>query len=173
MREKDISRHSRAEQKTGKTRGTADTDQDLFTKEQEVNNLHRRTMDVLLAAQGLTPPQFIALILLREVDRPCKMSELSRKTFMSPAVMTGLMSRLIARGVAKRSDDARDRRLVLITITARGRAMLSHIDESLQHLSRRFSALIPDSDKAAALRVLNKYTEFLEAELKLMTGKVT
>ena len=167
--DKDLSRGSQAEQETVQSK--ANTDQDLFTREQEVNNLHHRAMDLLLAAEGLTPPQFVALIRLREIDRPCKMSELSRATFMSPAVMTGLMGRLIKRGLVKRNFDERDRRLVLITITARGRAAISHIDERLRHLSRRFSELISESDKVVALRVLDKYVEFLGEELKLLKGK--
>jgi DNA-binding MarR family transcriptional regulator len=148
-----------------------DAGRDLFSKEQEVNNLYHRTMEVLLAEESLTPPKFMTLSRLHEIDRACKMSELAGLIFMSPAVMTGIVDRLVNLGMMKRNFNDRDRRVVLLTITERGKSALSRIHERLRDMAKRFSECISASDREAAVRVRRRYAEFLTEELKSLEAK--
>jgi DNA-binding MarR family transcriptional regulator len=150
--------------------GMTDLYDDFFSAEQEVNNLFRQTMDALLAAEKLTPPQFISVERLREMNRPCKMSELAESTLMSPAAMTGVVDRLADLDLVKRGFDKGDRRVILLTLTARGQQVLSRVDGKLQRLAKRFAANVSRADLDAAVRVRRKYAEFLHEALKFPQG---
>ncbi len=145
--------------------------EDFFAVEQEVNNVFHRMIDVLLAAEKLTPPQFICIERLREMNRPCKMSELADSIFMNPAVMTGVVDRLTDLDFIRRNLDESDRRVILLTLTAQGLRVLSRVDGKLRILARRFTALIPRADLDATVRVRRKYAEFLREELKSLKEK--
>jgi DNA-binding MarR family transcriptional regulator len=144
---------------------------DMVNTEQQANNLHHRAMAVLLAEESPTPPQFMTFGRLHEIDRACKMSELGALLFTSPAVMTGIVDRLVNLGMMKRNSDDRDTRVVLLTITERGESAFSRIHERLQGMAKRFSECISASDQEAAMRVRRKYTEFLTEELRSLGAK--
>ena len=165
------SQGSKVKGKMAKTHGKLDASGDMFSEEQQVNDLYHRTMDVLLAEESFTPPQFIALSRLREIDRACKMSELASLIFTSPTVMTGIVDRLVNLGMMKRNFDDRDRRVVLLTITELGKSAISSIHERLRDMAKRFSGCISASDREASVRVRRKYTEFLTEELRSLEAK--
>jgi DNA-binding MarR family transcriptional regulator len=165
------SRGSKVKGKMAKTHRKLDAGGDVVRTEQQVNNLHHRTMAVLLAEESLTPPQFMTLSRLHEIDRACKMSELAGLIFMSPAVMTSIVDRLVNLGMMKRNFDDRDRRVVLLTITERGESALSRIYERLRDMTNRFSVCISATDWEAAMHVGRKYAEFLTEELKSLEVK--
>lgn len=146
--------------------------EDFFTVEQEVNNILHRVLDVFLSTEKLTPPQFICIERLYEMNRPCKMSELADSILMRPAVMTGVVDRLSALDFVKRGFDETDRRIILLTLTARGLQALSRVNEKLRMLARRFTARVSKEDLEAAVRVRKKYAEFLSKELKSPQAKI-
>ncbi len=163
MKEKD---HHRVGAGPGQsTPGEPGPYEDFFTAQREIGLLYRLTMDSLLAAEGLTPPQFIAVSELRRLGRASKISELGRMVFMSPAVMTGMVDRLIRRRLVRRNFDDRDRRVILLTLTERGSAALSRIDERLREVARRFERRISTSERTVTLRVLRRYADFLHERL--------
>jgi len=143
----------------------------FFTVEQEVGNLFRRMLDVLLAEEKLTPPQFICIERLRMMNRPCKMSELADSVFMTPAVMTGVVDRLGDLGLVKRNADPTDRRIALLTLTARGLQALSRVEAEMATVADRFTARISTADIEVAVRVRKEYAEFLREELKSLKAR--
>lgn len=73
---------------------------------------------------GLTPSQFSALAVI--ADRgPLTLGTLAELESVAPPSITKLVAKLVADGLVVRSADARDRRIVHISVTARGAALMS------------------------------------------------
>ena len=73
-----------------------------------------------LAELKITLAQFQALSLLAE-KKGCIMSELARGMSQSFSATTGIVDRLIRDGLARRERDKKDRRVVRVFITSKGK----------------------------------------------------
>lgn len=73
-----------------------------------------------LAELKITLAQFQALSLLAE-KKGCIMSELARGMSQSFSTTTGIVDRLIRDGLARRERDKKDRRVVRVFITSKGK----------------------------------------------------
>ena len=73
-----------------------------------------------LAELKITLAQFQALSLLAE-KKGCIMSELTRGMSQSFSATTGIVDRLIRDGLARRKRDKKDRRVVWVIITSKGK----------------------------------------------------
>jgi MarR family transcriptional regulator, lower aerobic nicotinate degradation pathway regulator len=101
-----------------------------YTLEHQVGHLLRRAhqrhttifQDGIGDAQ-LTPTQFAALAKIRDVGQ-ISQNQLGRLTAMDPATIQGVVQRLAARGLLDRTPDQDDRRLMLLRLTAKGRAVV-------------------------------------------------
>ena len=85
---------------------------------------HQRATEVFNAVMGrfaVTPTQFAALAKLDDLGSVSQ-NQLGRLTRMDPATVSGVVGRLIARGLVRQSADAHDARLVLLALTPPGRA---------------------------------------------------
>lgn len=85
-----------------------------------------RAMDAvyrdLLEELDLSYPQYLVMSLLWEQD--CQRTgELSRQIAVDPSTMSPLLRRLQDRGLVQRRRDGSDERVVLVELTAAGRAM--------------------------------------------------
>jgi DNA-binding MarR family transcriptional regulator len=76
----------------------------------------------LLAALGLTYPQYLALLALWERDG-LQVSELGARLFLDSGTLTPLLKRLEAAGLVRRQRSSDDERRVHIHLTASGRAL--------------------------------------------------
>ena len=77
---------------------------------------------------GLTLPQFDVLAeLTRSVDDGFTFVELSRLLLVTSGNLTGIVDRLEADGLVRREADGRDRRLVRIVLTRKGRLLTEEI----------------------------------------------
>jgi DNA-binding MarR family transcriptional regulator len=76
---------------------------------------------------GLSPSQFNVLNLLSDNPQGCSQIELGRLLITHRSNMTGLVDRLVRRGLVARRDSAEDRRAYRIVLTQAGRKMLNHI----------------------------------------------
>ncbi len=107
----------------------------------------RRQAASALEPLGLELFEYDVLSALRRQGAPFALSAtaLARETGLSPGAMTNRVDRLAARGLVKRRRHKRDRRTVIVSLTARGRkaiddaiqARLHAADESLGALSAR------------------------------------
>lgn len=96
---------------------------------------------------GLELFEYDVLSALRRQGEPFALpaTALARETGLSPGAMTNRVDGLVARGLVKRRRDKRDRRTVIVSLTAKGRraiddaihARLQAADESLGALSVR------------------------------------
>ncbi len=82
---------------------------------------------------GLTGPQLWVVKLLEETSS-MKVSDLARRTYLHPATMVGLLDRLEAKGLVKRTRSEKDRRVVHIDLTEQGQELVKNSPEVVQNL---------------------------------------
>lgn len=82
---------------------------------------------------GLTGSQLWVIKIL-DATSPIKVTDLARRMYLHPATMVGLLDRLEAKGMVQRTRSDRDRRVVHIVITDRGRELVRNSPEISQGL---------------------------------------
>jgi DNA-binding MarR family transcriptional regulator len=118
-----------------------------------------RARTAAFAAHGLQAWEFDVLSALRRQGPPYQLSPgaLLRATLVTSGTMTNRIDRLADAGLVRRSPDPQDKRGVLVTLTARGRAV---VDAALADLLRSERDLLTGLDGAqqrelaALLRIL-------------------
>lgn len=81
----------------------------------------------------LTSSQLWVVKILKETS-PMKVSDLAHRMYLHPATMVGLLDRLEAKGLIKRTRSEKDRRVVHIDLTEQGRELETHSPEVVQSL---------------------------------------
>ena len=117
----------------------------------------QRTTHLLLAhlAFGdLTPAEVNALVCFGD-DRAVPVSELAHRAGTRRSTFTGVLDRLEQRGLVERRPHPDDRRSLLATLTASGRATQRGVARAFAGLERN----IPAADAAAFDRVLTALEE--------------
>lgn len=109
---------------------------------------------------GLTMQQLRALMLL--ADGPLNQGELAQALGVGLATVTGLVDRLVSRGLVERTEDPHDRRVRRAALSAAGTAFLEQITSAGQEARRRLLRTI-DID---ALRGLEHGLAALHAALE-------
>jgi DNA-binding MarR family transcriptional regulator len=82
---------------------------------------------------GLTGPQLWALKLLA-ASAPLRVSGLARRMYLRPPTVVGILDRLEAKGLVRRSPSREDRRVVEIELTEQGRALVAQAPEVAQDM---------------------------------------
>lgn len=82
---------------------------------------------------NLTSSQLWVIKILRETS-PVKVSDLAHRMYLHPATMVGLLDRLEAKGLVKRTRSEKDRRVVHIDLTDQGLELETHSPEVVQSL---------------------------------------
>ncbi len=108
-----------------------------------------------LATGRISFPQMVALDLLAQRTR-VKMSEIAHALSVQLSTATPLVDRLIREGMAARSRDDKDRRLVWVTVTAKGRKVLNNILREKQASIRAIFGALTEEERAQYLCVLKK-----------------
>ncbi len=119
---------------------------------------HQRATEDFNATMGrfaVTPTQFAALAKLDDLVSVSQ-NQLGRLTRMDPATVSGVVGRLIGRGLVRQSPDARDARLVLLALTPTGRAAVLEMKAAAAEVSRRTLQPLEPAEADALLRALAK-----------------
>jgi DNA-binding MarR family transcriptional regulator len=129
----------------------------------ELVDLHQRYLRRLYADSleawvrlDLTMPQLRLLYVLVN-DGPHGAGALARRLGLAPSSVTGLVDRLVERGLARRDEDPRDRRVVRAAATTFGQELLATlVAQRREQLLRLFGRLSFDeqADLARVLRAL-------------------
>lgn len=80
---------------------------------------------------GITGPQLWALNTISK-NEGLPLGELSKKMYLGPSTITGLIDRLEKRGYVVRNRDQRDRRVVKILLTPKGKALIKRAPNPIQ-----------------------------------------
>lgn len=95
--------------------------------------------DASLAPEGLTRGEFDLLTALRRSGRALRPSEITTVTRASAAAITKRLDRLADAGLVERAGTDRDRRVVLVTLTTAGLALVDRLFP--QHVAQEGSVL--------------------------------
>ena len=115
-----------------------------------LNNLTRE-----LSGGNVSFPQFFLLGALSG-GQALTMSQIAARMQHTTAAATGLVDRLGTLGYVERAHATDDRRKVLVKITARGAALVTHIKDDVIHNLNTTMSHLTASDQRAWLRVYRK-----------------
>lgn len=115
----------------------------------------------LMAHCGLTGPQ---LVCLRTIGREpvLTVGQLARAVSLSQATVTGIVDRLVDRGLVRRRRSVTDRRSVSISITDAGRELIASAPSPLQE---RFSSRLEqlsEEDRRALSAALERIVQMMD-----------
>ena len=109
---------------------------------------------------GLSPPQAMFLLLLHETDT-ITMGDLSKYLGTTQGVATRMVDRLVEKGMVQRKGDPNDRRVVLVSLSRKGKTLARKMtDLHLENL-QRFIAGVSSKDREALLVLLKRFNEQL------------
>jgi DNA-binding MarR family transcriptional regulator len=91
---------------------------------------HRPKVMAIYREYGLTPPQLMTLRRLEE-NEPVPMSEVARVLACDASNVTGIIDRLEDRGLVKRGDAPRDRRVKMLELTPEGAEVRAVLGERM------------------------------------------
>jgi len=83
---------------------------------------------ILATEVGLTMPQFFVMM-MTDAKGSCKMSELAELLSLNFGTATGIVDRLVRDSYLKRQRDEKDRRVVRIYLTDKGKSVIAKVQE--------------------------------------------
>jgi len=130
-------------------------------------NLLMRGARLSVERWGLTLPQFDVLAeLSRAKGEGFTFVELSRLLLVTSGNLTGIVDRLEAEGLVRRETDVRDRRLVRIVMTRKGRRLAQQIMPLHAQDIQAMLAFLPADQLAALTEMLSRVRDGLRARSK-------
>ncbi|NMB84388.1 MarR family transcriptional regulator [Candidatus Roizmanbacteria bacterium] len=103
----------------------------------------------------LTITQFHGLVILKE-NKEMSMSEIAEKFNVAIPTVTVLFDKLIDLGYVERKHNDKDRRIVKVSLTDKGRLMIQEIDKEKDKKINLILGRLSDSDKKTLLKILGK-----------------
>lgn len=114
----------------------------------------------LLKPAGITPEQYHVLRILREVGTAgTQLSTIAERSPAGDPDVTRLLDRLEQRGLAKRTREAADRRVVTARITGEGRRLIGGLDGEVAALHARQLGPLGDRGLRELRRLLHEAAE--------------
>ena len=124
-----------------------------------------RAVDVhsrrLAAEFMITGPQLLCLQTLHD-DGPLTTSALAKLIHLSGSTTVGILDRLEHKGWVQRERSDRDRRIVLVHITASGESFLAAAPSLLQDRLAAGLKALPETDQLVIAQSLERIVEMLE-----------
>jgi MarR family transcriptional regulator, organic hydroperoxide resistance regulator len=129
---------------------------------------NRRVTKLVAARARLTGRQLVVVKLLEQVGA-MSLSELSEAMRAGNSTVTGIALRMEREGLVKRERDDKDRRIVRLTLTAKGRRAAQEVPVEPIGIYRRALATLTPAEAKSLLAVMEKITRavrrIVEAEL--------
>lgn len=153
---------TRRTRKPGAPRKTAN-DRHAYVLEDQVGFLLRlanQRHTAIFAAkmiEDLTPAQFSVLHKLREIG-PCSQNHLGRLISVDAATIKGVIDRLSARGLIKRTRDPRDRRIRAIALSPAGQAIADRSVATAAAISKATLAPLKPAQRTLLVKLLRAIT---------------
>ena len=124
---------------------------------------HRHRWAARCQAHGLSIVGFQVLALL-EMHGGMPMTRLAEELGVALPNATGIVGRLVERGIVARSDDAEDRRRVVVTLTDAGHGLIGEMEQGRrERMSRLFSQMTDDQQQ----RLLQSVKDLHAAAMRL------
>ena len=139
-----------------------DGSHDGYVLERQAGHLlrraHQRHSSIFQESIGddqLTPLQFAALVKLRDVDEVSQ-NLLGRLTAMDAATMQGVIKRLAGRNLILRRPDPDDRRRLILSLSAEGRALINRLLSNGGKITERTLSPLNEEEQKMFLQLLTK-----------------
>ncbi|RQQ23736.1 MarR family winged helix-turn-helix transcriptional regulator [Burkholderia stagnalis] len=125
-----------------------------------LDRLLRRHMTDALAPLGITLAQYTALSVL-EARGASSNAQLAERSFITPQSANEVMSVMASRGFVTREADPSHGRVILLTLTGEGAAMLRECEAVLRPLESRMLGDLPADEAAHVQRALELFARNL------------
>ena len=122
----------------------------LYTK--ELNKKHR-----------VSAAQLNCLIALYE-NGPLSSSQISRHIFVKPSTVTGIIDRLEQKGLARRTRQSTDRRVITIELNEPGERLAEHAPPPIQQKIMDGLRMLSAEETETILRGLQRLTQMLDVQ---------
>lgn len=119
-----------------------------------------KSEDNALKRGTISFPQLVALHYLSHKPK-VTMTELAKVLSTKTSSTTVLVDRLIRDKMFDRSRDSKDRRLVWVKITAKGRKVLNHIIEQKRLGLKAIYSCLSEAERQTYIKILDKVYAFL------------
>lgn len=128
-----------------------------------VRRLHNELAGQMVS--GITGSQFFVLKKISARGR-LTVSEVAEELGVSLSAVTALVDRLVKNGLAVRSRDERDRRLVWLEATSKGKRVLDKCIDGRRKVSVKFFGQLPEGDLEKLVEIYEKVLSRIKAEEK-------
>jgi DNA-binding MarR family transcriptional regulator len=139
-----------------------------FSRLEEVFTEMVRRLHSELACQmvsGITGSQFFVLKKISNKGR-LTVSEVADELGVSLSAITALVDRLVKGGLAVRSRDGQDRRLVWLEATEKGEEILKKCIEGRRKVASKYFGKLPEEDLEKMIEIYEKVLSIMRAEEK-------
>ncbi len=140
----------------------------MLTLDEGAERLHHLTKDLLRRYQfrdwnqvccyGISISQSHILDILAE-EGGLTMQQLARRMFKSVSTMTRVAGQLVRKGYIKRRQDSEDRRVVHVSITLQGKAIIAAIQRDLIATQKAILQTVPEDEWPGAFKVLEALSQ--------------
>jgi len=130
----------------------------------------RIRLDGLLQAQDLTMAQYIALSLIEASPRITN-AEIARRAFVTPQTMHRIVTDIESAGLVSASADPKNKRLVLRSLTDRGRVLIAYAHGVAATVEQQMLRHFAQEDRQQFVYYLRSAIENLERDDSLGTGR--
>jgi DNA-binding MarR family transcriptional regulator len=118
-----------------------------------------RLREFLRSRHATTLPRFDVMAALHRHGDGVTMSELSRQLLVSNGNTTAIVDRLEADGLVRRTLPDRDRRTVIVALTAKGRGQFERLAAEHEHEVNQVFAGLSDADVDRLTSILKRLSE--------------
>ncbi|MGH3438925.1 MAG: MarR family winged helix-turn-helix transcriptional regulator [Sciscionella sp.] len=117
-----------------------------------------RLVDEQAKKAGMEPLEHKLLIqIFGAPDAPLSMQGAARRLDISPALASRMVTRLVGRGLVRRTSESGDRRVTRVAVTDSGREVLARVDRDVRRHVDLFQYELGDSEREGALRTFAFY----------------
>ena len=135
----------------------------MTTLDEGAERLHRLTKELIrryqfrdwnqICCYEISISQCYILDVLAE-EGDLSMQQLARRMFKSVSTMTRVAAQLVRKGYIRRRQDAEDRRMVHVSLTPQGKAILAAIHGNMIETQKAVLRTIPEEEWASAFTLL-------------------
>jgi DNA-binding MarR family transcriptional regulator len=107
---------------------------------------NRQELDAVVQAFGLTPSQYMVLGIIEEHREGVSSAALARRLGVTPQSSYEMVIELERRGLIRRSEETGTRRILKMSLTPKGIALLRRCDKEVASFEERFYARLSPSE---------------------------
>ncbi len=160
-----MTHNERTPLKNGSRKSVTDYQHDLVILE----SLRRiiRAVDIhsrqLKQKHNITAPQLVCLLTIVE-KHTITVANLAKEIHLSPSTVVGILDRLDDKGLISRNRDVKDRRVVKVTATEKGKDFSNRAPSPLQDKLANSLSQLSNLEQLTISASLNRIVELMEAE---------